>query len=166
MAQGARTVQRNDNFKCYTLFQSCTCFCQQPAPLIHLPVLLFSSLSQTSRTCPPLSKKNCLMRCWTETYKKVRYLLKCHSNTYHMLCVHMEAIERAKPDVTSLEAANRGVPLPQYKLYTTTGSLPSCGSVILLLFSFLTAQWSACLKLLCQMSTFVVYTAYVRPNQP
>lgn len=93
-------------------------------------------------------------------------MAECHGNAYHMLCVHMEAIERAKPDVTSLEAANRGVPPPKYKLYTITGSLPSCSSVTLLVFSLLTAQWSACLKLLCQMSTFVVYATYVRPNQP
>lgn len=97
----------------------------------------------------------------------VSFMAECHGNADHMLCVHMEAIERAKPDVTSLQAANRGLPLPpQYKLYTITGFLPSCGSVILLVFSLLTAQWSTCLNLLCQMSTFVVYTAYVRPNEP
>lgn len=94
-----------------------------------------------------------------EIFTLVSFMAECHGNAYHMLCAHMEAIERAKPDVTSLETANRG-------RQTITGSLPSCGSVILLVFSLLTAQWSACLKLLCQMSTFVVYTTYVRPNQP
>lgn len=54
-------------------------------------VLLF----QTSRTCPQLFRKNCLMRCWTEMCRKVKYLLYQLPGLVlqlHMLCLHINAV--------------------------------------------------------------------------
>lgn len=48
---------------------------------------------QTLRTCLQQFRKNCLMRCWTETYKKVEiFTLFCFMNTYHMLSSSIHAL--------------------------------------------------------------------------
>lgn len=135
----------------------------------------FVFLFQTLRTCPQQFRKNCLMRCWTGTYKKVKpFLFRVQDFAFHkpyqMLCLQYSCpcFERER---NQIEDDNDGLAAwqtpwaPSHKLYTITGRPPSIGSIILLVFSLLVTQ-CFCLPA-ChsgRRSVFIVCT--VSPNQP
>lgn len=86
---------------------------------IHLPACLLFSLPQTSRICPPPSRRSCLTRCWTETCRKVRHSLnlcaRTHTDTYRhgwrrksAMCVFV--CERRRPPSRSKPCSETGSP--------------------------------------------------------
>lgn len=150
----------------------------QPGSLT-LNFFCVSLLFQTLRTCPKQFRKNCLMRCWTETYKKV----KCFSLPTLWLCaavtpltrcayISMQLLWKRGRERNQIQVDNGGVAAwqtqkPPRKLYTITGRLPSTGSVMLLVSSLLPTQcFARPFVRPARRSAFIVCTSCVDPNQP
>lgn len=129
-------------------------------------LILFCFLFQTSRICHQLFRKNCLTRCWTETYKKVKYLhYQLHdlsvAATRVARCVYIQIqllweieVKRervARPARTTVVWWLGKQGEPPLKLYTISGRLPECWQCYITCI-FLSCQHSvlpACLSL-CQ----------------
>lgn len=125
---------------------------------------------QTLRTCLQQFRKNCLMRCWTETYKKVKYLLFSALWTHITCCPQVSmhlfwACGRETRSPDGLAAWHtRGVPSQTvyYNREAAEGWLCCLTGIFLLAnsFFFLPVCQSA------KRSHFRICTSCLCPNQP